>query len=330
MPSARVVAASSVLVAIAGCAALVVGMAAATMPKAAETVAPLPAASAAPTEAPAPTYPIRPVPTTTAPAFDTSLPAASRAVGNPPTRTAPSPAATHSRPAAPRQQAANPPRPAAVAPPPPPPPAARRAVRPGQALPLAYTTGSATRVITVVAPSTGSTTATLQGWSLAPGGGWLRYGGAVLAHVGTQGLTTAPSESRSATPIGSFGLTQAFGSQADPGTPLPYFRTDGADWWVSDVNSPLYNQHARCWPGGCSFNTAVSENLYQAGYVYSYAVVIDYNRFPARAGAGSAFFLHVTDGGPTAGCVSVPAANLVSLMRWLSPNAHPRILIGVA
>ena len=50
-----------------------------------------------------------------------------------------------------------------------------------------------------------------------------------------------------------------------------------------------------------TFNTAVSENLYQAGYVYSYAVVIDYNRFPARAGAGSAFFLHVTDGGPTAG-----------------------------
>ena len=115
MPSARVVAASGVMVAIAGCAALVVGMAAATMPKAAETVAPLPAASAAPTEAPAPTYPIRPVPTTTAPAFDTSLPAASRAVGKPPTRTAPSPAATHSRPAAPRQQAANPPRPAAVA-----------------------------------------------------------------------------------------------------------------------------------------------------------------------------------------------------------------------
>ena len=327
MPSARVVATSGVIVAIAGCAALVVGMAAATMPKAAENVAPLPAASAATTEAPAPTYPIRPVPTTTALTFDTSVPAASRAARKPPTRSAPSAAETHSRPAAPRQQAANPPRPAAGAPPPPPTPST--VVR-GQALPLPYSTGSATRVITVVAQSTGSTTATLQAWSLAPGGGWLRYGGAVLAHVGAQGLTTAPSESRSATPIGAFGLTQAFGSQPDPGTPLPYFQTDGADWWVSDVNSPLYNQHARCWPGSCSFNTAVSENLYQAGYVYSYAVVIDYNRFPARAGAGSAFFLHVTDGGPTAGCVSIPAANLVSLMRWLSPNAHPRILIGVA
>ena len=327
MPSARVVAASGVMVAIAGCAALVVGMAAARMPKAAETVPPLPAASTATTEAPAPTYPIRPAPTTTPPAFDTSLPATTTAARKPPTRTAPTLAPTHSPPAAPRQQTAEAPRPAAAAPPP---PAARSAVVRGQTLPLPFSTGSASRVITVVAPSTGSTTATLQAWSLAPGGGWLRYGGAVFAHVGAQGLTTAPSESLSATPIGSFGLTQAFGSQADPGTPLPYFRTDGADWWVSDVNSPLYNQHARCWPGSCSFNTAVSENLYQAGYVYSYAVVIDYNRFPARAGAGSAFFLHVTDGGPTAGCVSIPAANLVALMRWLSPNAHPRILIGVA
>ena len=328
MPSARVVATSGVILAIAVCAALVVGMAAATMPKAAETVAPLPAASGVPTGAPAPTYPIRPVPTTTAPTFDTRLPTASPAARRPPTRTAPSRAATHRPPAVPGRQAANPPpRPAAVAPPA---PSAHSTVVRGQALPLAFSTGSATRVITVVAPSAGSTTATLQAWSLAPGGGWLRYGGALFAHVGAQGLTTAPSESRSATPIGSFGLTQAFGSQADPGTPLPYFRTDGADWWVSDVRSPLYNQHARCWPGSCSFNTAVSENLYQAGYVYSYAVVIDYNRFPARAGAGSAFFLHVTDGGPTAGCVSIPAANLVSLMRWLSPNAHARILIGVA
>jgi L,D-peptidoglycan transpeptidase YkuD (ErfK/YbiS/YcfS/YnhG family) len=63
------------------------------------------------------------------------------------------------------------------------------------------------------------------------------------------------------------------------------------------------------------------------------SVVIDYNTRNApggvRQGAGSAFFLHVTDGAPTAGCVAVPEAKLVSLMRWLTPAAHPRILIGV-
>ena len=57
-------------------------------------------------------------------------------------------------------------------------------------------------------------------------------------------------------------------------------------------------------------------------------MVIDYNRFPVHAGAGSAFFLHVTNGEATAGCVSIPEASLVSIMRWLNPSVHPRILIG--
>ena len=137
-----------------------------------------------------------------------------------------------------------------------------------------------------------------------------------------------PSESISATPIGSFGLTQAFGRAPNPGTALPYFVAGPDDWWVSDASSRYYNTHQIC-ATACPFNTAAGENLYQAGFVYTYAVVIDYNRFPARAGAGSAFFLHVTDGGPTAGCVSIPQATLVSFLAWLEPSAHPRILIGV-
>ena len=63
-------------------------------------------------------------------------------------------------------------------------------------------------------------------------------------------------------------------------------------------------------------------------------MVIDYNTPNApggvRQGAGSAFFLHVTDGTPTAGCVAIPQSNLVTIMQWLTPGAHPRILIGVA
>jgi L,D-peptidoglycan transpeptidase YkuD (ErfK/YbiS/YcfS/YnhG family) len=178
-----------------------------------------------------------------------------------------------------------------------------------------------------VAPSTGSTTATVQAWTKATTG-WQRVGPAIPAHVGSAGLTNHPSESMSATPIGSFGLTQAFGRAADPETRLPYFRTDSSDWWVSDANSRYYNTHYRC-SGSCPFDTSAGENLYAAGYVYTYAVVIDYNRFPVTSGAGSAFFLHVTDGSATAGCVSIPEANLVSIMRWLDPAAHPRILIGV-
>jgi L,D-peptidoglycan transpeptidase YkuD (ErfK/YbiS/YcfS/YnhG family) len=238
--------------------------------------------------------------------------------------------AAASAPAAPAAAAAHTP---AIAPPRlggPSPPAAPSAR--GGALPLRYPTGSATRVVTVTATSSASTVATLQAWTKAPGGGWLPSGSGVTAHIGTQGMTTSPSESRSATPEGSFTLTQAFGRFDNPGTGLPYFRTDPADWWISQAG-PLYNTHQHC-SGSCPFRQgSPNEHLYYETPYYNYAVVIDYNTRNApggvQPGAGSAFFLHVTDGRATAGCVAVPQATLVWIMRWLTPSAHPRILIGV-
>ena len=38
-------------------------------------------------------------------------------------------------------------------------------------------------------------------------------------------------------------------------------------------------------------------------------------------GNGGAFFLHTTDGGPTAGCVAIDDGTLVEIMRWLQPGA---------
>jgi L,D-peptidoglycan transpeptidase YkuD (ErfK/YbiS/YcfS/YnhG family) len=198
---------------------------------------------------------------------------------------------------------------------------------------LRFSTGTATRVITVTAHSSGSTVATLQAWTKAAGGGWLKHGTAVTAHVGADGLSSHPSEYRSATPIGTFTLTQAFGRYADPGTALPYFRTRPSDWWISQAG-PLYNTHQRC-SSGCAFTLgSPNEHLYYETPYYNYAVVIDYNTRNSPTGvvqgAGSAFFLHVTDGAPTAGCVAIPQWKLVRLMRWLTPTAHPRILIGVS
>jgi L,D-peptidoglycan transpeptidase YkuD (ErfK/YbiS/YcfS/YnhG family) len=215
------------------------------------------------------------------------------------------------------------------------PPTRRSTARPsahaGRSLPLRFSTGSARQVITVVAAWTGSTTAVLQAWTAVGGGRWVRHGSAILAHVGVQGLTTSPTESRSATPIGSFTLTAAFGYYADPGTRLPYLKTTPADWWVSQ-SGPLYNTHQRC-SSSCNFVQGwPNEHLYYEIPAYDYAVVIDYNTANAgkvTQGAGSAFFLHVTDGSATtAGCVAIPQDSLVSLMQWLNPADHPRILIG--
>jgi L,D-peptidoglycan transpeptidase YkuD (ErfK/YbiS/YcfS/YnhG family) len=198
----------------------------------------------------------------------------------------------------------------------------------GQALPLAQSTGSATEVITVVAPSASSTTATVQAWDKTAGG-WVPHGAAIAAHVGSAGLTTHPSESVSATPIGSFTLSRAFGYDANPGTGLTYHQTTSADWWISQAG-PLYNTMQTC-SGSCPFTQGdPNEHLATTRPEYAYAVVIEYNTAPVVQGAGSAFFLHVTDGSPTAGCVSIPQAQLVSIMQWLNPAAAPRILIGVS
>ncbi len=184
----------------------------------------------------------------------------------------------------------------------------------------------------MTAASSGRTTGTLQAWNRVYGG-WRHVGPAVPAYVGRGGLSRHPSESTSATPIGSFTLTQAFGHDSNPGTALPYTRTTPADWWISQPG-PLYNTRQRC-SSGCSFTRGdPNEHLYYETPYYNHAVVIDYNTRNAPGGVhqgrGSAFFLHVTVGEPTAGCVSIASDQLTRLMRWLNPSHHPRILIGVA
>jgi len=62
---------------------------------------------------------------------------------------------------------------------------------------------------------------------------------------------------------------------------------------------------------------------------YDHGAVIAYNTALAP-GLGSAIFLHVSTGGPTAGCVSLPEGQLVEILRWLDPGRNPRIALGIA
>ncbi|MGI8816502.1 MAG: L,D-transpeptidase family protein [Pseudonocardia sp.] len=131
------------------------------------------------------------------------------------------------------------------------------------------------------------------------------------------------------TPAGSFSLDQAFGRTANPGTRLPYRLVGDQDWWVSDPSSPAYNSYQRCRPGSCPFDESAGENLGRSGPSYDHALVIGYNTTSPVPGAGSAFFLHVDAGVASAGCVEVPRAGVVELLRWLDPRQRPRITIGV-
>jgi L,D-peptidoglycan transpeptidase YkuD (ErfK/YbiS/YcfS/YnhG family) len=197
-----------------------------------------------------------------------------------------------------------------------PPPKAPETTKRVEAPWFADRVGAATQVISVV--GAGGSNATLSTWQRA-GSEWTSVLGGAAAKVGAPGISSSYGESSSATPAGVFAITGAFGRQADPGTGMSYLRVDSEDWWVSDVESPDYNTHQRCARGTCKFNERVSENLWEQGAVYDYALVMGVNaqRVP---GGGSAFFVHVTNGAATAGCVAIPAAQLVAVMRWVRPG----------
>ena len=187
--------------------------------------------------------------------------------------------------------------------------------------------GSAGQVVVVTASRYGTTTATLTVYQ-REGTGWRQAFGPWVAHVGTRGVAP-PEEKREGdgrTPSGVYGFDFFFGVAADPGVKFPYRRiTSRSIVWDDDPASPRYN-------------TWVDLTVQEAGrepepmYVspaYDHGAVIAYNT--ARTpGLGSAIFLHVSNGGATAGCVSLPAGQLVEVLRWLDPAQAPRIVIGVA
>ncbi|WP_157111816.1 hypothetical protein [Nocardia beijingensis] len=71
----------------------------------------------------------------------------------------------------------------------------------------------------------------------------------------------------------------------------------------------------------------LSENLGRTDPQYNYALVIDYNRFPVVPNRGSAFFVHVEVGRPTAGCVAVGDDVMRTLLTTLEPSRKP--VIGI-
>jgi L,D-peptidoglycan transpeptidase YkuD (ErfK/YbiS/YcfS/YnhG family) len=195
-----------------------------------------------------------------------------------------------------------------------------------------YVSTSATRaeaaaageVITVQAATSRSEVAVLRTWQLQSDGRYVQVFGPFIAYVGKHGVGPT-REGLGKTPVGVFSLTRAFGNEPNNGTKLPYFRAGVDDWWDENPASPHYNRHvvSSVSPGGDS------ENLYDAGLAYRHAVVINYNMNPIVKGAGSGFFLHVSFGAPTEGCVAIPEGELTRVMRWLVPSKHPVISIGI-
>jgi L,D-peptidoglycan transpeptidase YkuD (ErfK/YbiS/YcfS/YnhG family) len=187
-------------------------------------------------------------------------------------------------------------------------------------------TGGSSQLVTVSAPLH-STTASLSMWT-RQGSCWRRIAGPWTARLGRSGLSSHKREGDGATPTGIYRLGgTVYGIAPNPGLHFAYHRLTCGDWWDEDPGSATYNtfRHVACgvtppFGGG-------SEALWKISPQYRYFAVIDYNAHPVVPGRGSAIFLHVAVGA-TAGCVSLPESQLLRLLRWLRPSAHPVIRLG--
>ena len=179
-----------------------------------------------------------------------------------------------------------------------------------------------TQWIVVGVPATSATSGTLTAFQRV-GQQWKTVLGPIKAMVGDAGVGEG-ADGVHRTPVGTFAFDQAFGREPNPGTKMPYFQATQQDWWDEDGGSPTYNTHVR----SAANPSSITENLYDSGPVYDYAVNIAVNpqRIPGKV---SGIFLHVTDGTPTWGCVAIGRNEMKSLLTWLDPSANPRITVGV-
>lgn len=189
---------------------------------------------------------------------------------------------------------------------------------------------SAQQLVTVVVPGRRSTIAALSFWTRGADGCWERDAGPWRARVGRSGLSANRREGDGTTPIGAFPFgPTTYGLNPDPGLQLAYHRLVCGDWWDTDSRSPGYNRfrHVRC---GTRPPFRTGEPLWRYTTAYRLFAVIGFNAAPSTPRRGSAIFLHADTGRATSGCVSLPLAQLVSVLQSLDPAAKPVISIRIA
>jgi L,D-peptidoglycan transpeptidase YkuD (ErfK/YbiS/YcfS/YnhG family) len=162
---------------------------------------------------------------------------------------------------------------------------------------------------------------------------WRLRFGPWRAETGWGHLRANRREGDGSTPTGVYGLEATmYGARPNPGgLHYAYHHLVCGDWWDEDPYSPQYNRfvHAAC--GTTPPFAPGSEALWTEKQAYPYFAVLRFNLDPIRGGAdasGSGIFLHSWVGGPTAGCVALPEARLLAVLRWLRQGRHPVVAIG--
>ncbi len=147
--------------------------------------------------------------------------------------------------------------------------------------------------------------------------------------VGKNGIRHDRRRNTNTSPAGLWAIGYAFGNEAPPdGLKLPWRQVTPSSDWVCDEDSRFFNTWQErgdpAVPEGWSEDV---EHLEDYPKQYAYACVIDFNRPPdVIPDRGCAIFLHCSEG-PTGGCVGLPRADMLSVLKWLNGEKLPYILI---
>lgn len=131
-------------------------------------------------------------------------------------------------------------------------------------------------------------------------------------------------------PAGIFDLRAGlwgYAPQAPSGVKLPYHQSTASLRCVDDAESPQYN-HIVSAPEKGPEPWRSAERLLLPTEHYKYLLVVEYNTAHPQPGGGSCIFIHVAPApfGPTAGCTSLVEEDLLTVLRWLNFQKHPKLV----
>lgn len=203
------------------------------------------------------------------------------------------------------------------------------------------------QAIVVTAANWHASHATVTAYERSADGTWHEVIASTPARIGETGMIPAARRRQDTgkTPAGTFAITSAFGRKANPGTELPYVQLDRNDTWPYWRGDPATYNVLQTTALDTNGHGRFIEHLWRKGRQYDYVAVMDYNlprgeittgadgvrraASPANTRKGGGIFLHVTNGKSTAGCIAVPEATMVRLLKWMNPQDHPVIITRV-
>ena len=197
------------------------------------------------------------------------------------------------------------------------------------------------QIVLVTVRDEESSQGTLRRAVLGPRG-WRWEGEPVPARVGAAGVAWGVGlhppqpglqkrEGDLRSPAGIFLLGDAFRDDSVPEMSVawPLRWVGPRDLWVEDPSSPHYNEHIVV-PGTrplLPWEEAARMRLFEP--VLALKIFIEHNPTPAVPYAGSAVFLHgpVDGDAATAGCTAIARRDLEEILRFLSPEARPVLVL---